>query len=107
MYTDQLLDFLAASPSCYHAVQALAQRYQSAMGARSCRELLELVMSIYVKQRQMQAQKRRLGQVDERYMKQAERLLYSELSAALGIPAEEVQPYIASRVHSAQNDNMN
>ena len=26
MYTDQLLDFLAASPSCYHAVQALAQR---------------------------------------------------------------------------------
>ena len=88
-------------------VQALAQRYQSAMGARSCRELLELVMSIYVKQRQMQAQKRRLGQVDERCMKQAERLLYSELSAALGIPAEEVQPYIASRVHSAQNDNMN
>ena len=84
-----------------------ARQYQSAMGARSCRELLELVMSIYVKQRQMQAQKRRLGQVDERYMKQAERLLYSELSAALGIPAEEVQPYIASRVHSAQNDNMN
>ena len=35
--------------------------------------------------------------VDERYMKQAERLLYGELSAALDIPYEEVQPYIARR----------
>ena len=25
MLTDQLFDFLAASPSCYHAVQALAK----------------------------------------------------------------------------------
>ena len=25
MLTDQLFDFLAASPSCYHAVQALAE----------------------------------------------------------------------------------
>ena len=39
--------------------------------------------------------------VDERYMKQAERLLYGELSAALGIPFEEVQPYIARRVEEA------
>ena len=55
-------------------------------------------MSIYAKQKQAEAQKRRLGQVDERYRKQAERLLYGELSAALGIPFEEVQPYIARRV---------
>ena len=50
-----------------------------------------------LKQRQAEAQKRRLGMVDERYMKQAERLLYGELSAALDIPYEEVQPYIARR----------
>ena len=28
MLTDQLFDFLAASPSCYHAVQALAKRLE-------------------------------------------------------------------------------
>ena len=39
--------------------------------------------------------------VDERYMKQAERLLYGEFSVALGIPFDEVQPYIASRVDNA------
>ena len=82
-------------------LQALAQHYQSAVCSHDCRELLELLMSIYPQQRQAEAQKRRLGMVDERYMKPAERLLYGELSAALGIPFEEVQPYIARRVEEA------
>jgi hypothetical protein len=58
-------------------------------------------MSIYCNQQAAQAKKKRLGMVDERYMKQAERLLYGELSAALGIPPEEVQPYIARRLAGA------
>ena len=33
-------------------------------------------------------------------MKQAEQLLYGELSAALDIPYEAVQPYIASRMEA-------
>ena len=78
-------------------LQALTQHYQSAVRSHDCRKLLELVMSIYLKRCQAEAQKRRLGMVDERYMKQAERLLYGELSAALDIPYEEVQPYIARR----------
>ena len=32
MLTEQLFDFLSASPSCYHAVQALAER----LAIRSC-----------------------------------------------------------------------
>ena len=87
-------------------LQALAQYYQSAVRSHDCKELLELVMSIYLKQRQAEAQKRRLGMVDERYMKQAERLLHGELSAALGIPLEEVQPYIARRVREVSPSQM-
>ena len=87
-------------------MQALAQHYQSAVRSHDCRELLELTMSIYLKQRQAEAQKRRLGMVDERYMKQAERLLYGELSAALDIPYEEVRPYIARRVEEASLSQM-
>ena len=78
-------------------LQALAQRYQSVIRDHDCRELIEMMMSIYAKRQQAEAQNRRLGMVDERYMKQAERLLYGEFSAALGIPFEEVQPYIARR----------
>lgn len=82
-------------------IQALAQHYQAAVRSSSCLDLVELVMSIYAKQQQAEAQKRRLGMLDERYMKQAERLLHGELAAALGIAFEEVPAYIARRVHAA------
>ena len=84
---------------CHAATQqALAQRYQEAIHSGSGRDLLEMMMSIHAKQRQAEMQKRRLGLVDERYMKQAERLLHGELAAALGISFEEVPAYIAGRM---------
>ena len=43
--------------------------------------------------------------VDERYMKQAERLLYGELAAALDIPFDRVQPYIARRVEEISSSH--
>ena len=82
-------------------LQALAQHYQTAVRSHSCQDLIELMMSIYAKQKQAESQNRRLGMVDERYMKQAERLLYGEFSIALNLPMEEVQPYIARRVDAA------
>lgn len=82
-------------------LQALAQHYQEAVHSNDCRDLIEMMMSIYAKRQQAEAQKRRLGLVDERFMKQAERLLHGELSAALGIPFEEIPAYIARRVASA------
>ena len=82
-------------------LQALAQHYQSVLRSNDCREVLRLTMSIHCKEQAAQARKRRLGLVDERYRKQAERLLHGELAAALGISPEEVQPYIARRVAGA------
>ena len=79
-------------------IQALTQHYQSVIHSGDRRDLIQLMMSVYAKQKQAEAQKRRLGMVDERYMKQAERLLYGELAAALDIPFDQVQPYIARRV---------
>ena len=78
----------------------LAARYQQALGSHSCADLIELVMSIYAKKQYAESRKRRFGQVDARFMKRAETLLYGELSVALGIPFEEVQPYISSRIAS-------
>lgn len=79
-------------------LQALAQHYQSIVRNSDCKDLMELMMSIYTKRCQAEQQNRRLGMMDERYMKQAERLLYGEFSAALGIPYDDVQAYIAVRV---------
>ena len=62
--------------------------------------LMELTMSIHQKRCKAEAQNRRLGMVDERFMKQAEQLLFGELAAALDIPYDEVQPYIANRMQT-------
>ena len=82
-------------------LQALSQRYQSLLRTSDCEDLLRLAMSIYRKQQAAQARNRHLGMVDERYRKQAEQLLHGELSAAVGIPIGDVQPYIARRVAAA------
>lgn len=98
---EELIDLIPSiRAEAYHGptLQALSQHYQSAVRTHDCRDLLELMMSIYAKRQQAEAQKRRLGMVDERFMKQAERMLYGEFSVALGIPFEEVQPYIAQRI---------
>ena len=82
--------------------QALAQHYQAVVRSHNCREIAEMMISIYAKRQQAQAQNRRLGAVDERYMKQAEVLLYGELAAALQIPFNEMESYIAHRVEDAR-----
>ncbi|MCI8809010.1 MAG: hypothetical protein HFF84_02585 [Oscillibacter sp.] len=93
-----LIPSIDASACRAPTLQALAQHYQSAVRSSDCRDLIGMMKSIYNKRRMVEAQKRHLGMVDERYMKQAERLLYGEFSVALGIPFDEVQPYIASRI---------
>lgn len=100
---DALIDTIPTlHPSEPHVstTQALAQHYQASLRQHSCQSLLELTISIHEKRCRAEAQKRHLGMVDERYMKQAEQLLFGELAAALEIPYEEVQPYIASRLQA-------
>ena len=79
-------------------LQLLAQRYQSTLQTADPLQLLSLTMSVYRKRRQAEAQNRRLGMVDERFGRQAERLLYGELAIALDIPVDDVPAYIGSHV---------
>ncbi|MCI2058897.1 MAG: CarD family transcriptional regulator [Oscillibacter sp.] len=84
-------------------LQLLTQRYQTALQSGDCRNLLKLTMSVHAKRRQAEEQNHRLGMVDEKYGKQAERLLYGELAVALDISIEEVPQYIASRVEQQKS----
>ena len=79
-------------------LQQLSKHYQSMLQSGMCRELLKLTMSVYRKRRQAEEQNRRLGMVDERFCKQAERLLFGELAAALEIPVDRVPDFIARQV---------
>ena len=79
-------------------VQELAEHYKTYVSTHDCGDLIELTMSLYAKKQHVGEEKGKFGAVDQRFMKQAEDLLFDELSVALGIPREEVPGYIASRV---------
>ncbi len=79
-------------------LHALAAYYEEAIRSHDCRSLLELSMSLYLKKCDMESKKKKLGQIDARFMKRAEELLFGELSVALGIEKDRVADYIACRI---------
>ncbi len=87
-----------AEPCRERTLQLLAQKYQSALQSGNCLNLLKLAMSVHAKREQAESRKRRLGAVDEKYGRQAERLLFGELAVALDIPMEQVKTYITAKV---------
>ncbi|KAF1083917.1 CarD-like/TRCF domain protein [Sporotomaculum syntrophicum] len=79
-------------------IQALSQHYADIIEAYNCEDLIELTMSIYAKEQVFKQQKRKLGQIDQKFMKQAKELLFGEIAVALDMPRDEVQEYIASKI---------
>jgi len=80
------------------SMQQLTKHYQSILDTHGCRELLELIKSIYLKKLDASKHNRHLGQIDKKFMKRAEDLLFGEFAAALNISKEEVQSYIQTRL---------
>ena len=83
----------------YHQrnLQMLRNHYQEVLQSHDCEKLLELTMSIHVKEKQAIKAGRKLGQIDARFQKRAEELLWGELAAALEIPVEAVPRYIQEK----------
>jgi CarD family transcriptional regulator len=100
---ERLIDNIPAvqSPAYYSdRMQELTQHYEAALRNHECSGLIELAMSIYAKRQSAGKNNKKFGQIDEKYMRQAEDLLYGEFSLALGILKDKVPEYIESRVGS-------
>lgn len=78
--------------------RVLGAFYQEIIRSHNCTDMIRLIKTAYKKSQARRARGAKPGQVDERYMKRAEELLYGELAAALDIPREEVGRYIAQTV---------
>lgn len=72
----------------------LTEHYQRALQSYECAGLVKLMKDVYLKRKHVTAQGKKLGQIDERYMKRAEDMLYGELAVALNIDRSEVGAYI-------------
>lgn len=72
--------------------------YEGLLSSHEVRDLAALTKAAYRKKVDLESKHKKLGQVDQRYLKKGENLLFGELAAALGIEREEVLDYITSRL---------
>ncbi len=83
----------------------LTEHYQECFQSHKCYDLVKLIKDVYLKRKCAIAKGKKLGQIDERFMKRAEDMLYGELAVALGIPKDDVSGYIAESVEAAAETN--
>ena len=81
-----------------NSIQQLSKHYQAVIDTHDMEALIGLTKSLHHKSLEASKQNRHLGQIDRKYMKRAEDLLFGELAAALEIPREEVLGFISSQV---------
>lgn len=77
--------------------------YTAALQSHSCTELVRLLKTIYRKQNASETASRQLGRIDEEYRKRAEEILYTEFSAALGIPVEDIPDYLVHTIEENES----
>ena len=92
---------LEAAPYYNRNLNQLREHYRACMENLSCEDLVLLTKSLYRKKQEAEAQRRKFGAVDERFMKEAEDLLYGELAAALDIERDSVEKTISEMIHGA------
>ncbi|MHB8130305.1 MAG: CarD family transcriptional regulator [Mobilitalea sp.] len=73
------------------------ENYRRAISSQNCEELIQVIKTVDIKQQSKNREGKKLAQVDERYRKQAEDLLFSELAVVLDMPKEKIRNYIELR----------
>lgn len=81
----------------------LENYYKQFLQTHDCIDLLSIISSIYDKKDNAMNSGKKLGQIDEKFMKIATGLINDEFSIVLGIPREEVQTYINEKIEAIKN----
>jgi CarD family transcriptional regulator len=86
------------------SIKSTEDHYNEYLKTNDCYDLIKLIKSIYTKKTIVVGQGKKLGQIDERFMRKAEDLLYGEFAVALKIPKESVKSYIEEKVKEHENE---
>lgn len=74
------------------------EKYKECIQSCDCRDLIRIIKTIYLRDKKRMEQGKKVTAVDERYLSLAEENLYTELSMLLGIPKNNMENYITSRI---------
>lgn len=83
-------------------IRMQSEKYRACLSTHENEDLIRLIKVVHRKNHRSMKAGRHMGSTDQQYMKRAEKLLYGELSVALGIGFDQVQPYIQKRIAGAQ-----
>ena len=78
--------------------QQRKEKYKELIDGSDRRGLIEMIKSLYIHQKMLNEQGKKLHLVDERFFKEAEKILYDEFALVLNIKTDEVIPFIASQL---------
>jgi len=70
------------------------EEYRRIISGGDRSELIRLIKTLYLKRRDLSDQHKKLHSADERFLSEAENMLYDEFAYALDISRDEVLPYI-------------
>lgn len=78
------------------------ETYRQIISRADCVELIRMIRALYIHKQEQLAAGKKFHQCDEAFMRDAERLIRSELAEVLEIPREQVADYIRSKVEAKQ-----
>ena len=74
------------------------EKYRCLISSADCAELIRMLRALYLHKQAQLASGKKLHICDENFMKDAERVIRSEVSAVMEIPPEEVGAFIRSKI---------
>ena len=77
---------------------ARREHYRDILDRADRSELARMIKTLYLYRQEQAAHGKKLHMVDERFFKDAEKLLYDEFALVLGISRAEVLPFIQKRI---------
>lgn len=83
-------------------VRALSEKYKGCLDTHQCEDLVKLIKTVYMKEKAMVENGKKLAKTEQEFGKLAKELLHREFSMALELPYEEVEEYITKKVEALQ-----
>ena len=82
-------------------------RYREILASGSSREIMQLIRTLYVHQKEQKAKGKKLHMAEERLLKEAEKLLCDEFALVLGMQQDQAISYIWDRLGKTDSESRN
>ena len=110
---DEAIGLIQQIPAIEHTMddsldisgRELPDYYKSLIESHDCKDLIRLIITVYSKTQQALQDKRKICQTHQNFMRNAEDMLYGELSVALGIDKESVPSFIEDMIGVISDEN--